>query len=53
MQKDSILYIDPIFTLNEGSKIRDQRLKVVITVPDNIDVKVDEELEWNVYNMID
>ena len=50
MLKDSVLTIDPIFTLNEGSKIRDQRLKTVITIPDNLNVEVDDKLEWDVYN---
>ena len=53
MQRDSVLTIDPIFTLNEDSKIRDQRVKAVITVPENLNVKVDDELEWKVYSSLD
>ncbi len=50
LQKDSVIYIDPIFTLTEGTKIRDQKLQVVFTIPEKYKVQVDESLEWDVNN---
>ncbi|MCW3785742.1 PspC domain-containing protein [Plebeiibacterium sediminum] len=48
MQKDSIVYIDPIFTLTEGAKIRDQKIQVVFTIPENYKVDIADELDWHV-----
>lgn len=53
MQKDSIISIDPVFTIQENSKIRDQKLTVVITVPEGVKVEVADELEWVVYDNLD
>ncbi len=53
IQKDSVLYIDPIFTLAEGAKIRDQRIKVVFTIPEGFAVDVDDELRWVVNDGLD
>ncbi|MGQ1786446.1 MULTISPECIES: PspC domain-containing protein [unclassified Saccharicrinis] len=53
MLRDSVLNIDPVFTLNEESKIRDQRLRVVVVVPEGVNVEVDDELEWVVNNRLD
>ncbi len=44
IQKDSVLYIDPLFTLKEGAKLRDQRVKVTITVPQDVKVEIDNAL---------
>ncbi len=52
IQKDSVIYIDPIFTLTEGTKMRDQKIQVVFTVPENYNVDIDEELEWEVNNYL-
>ncbi len=48
IQKDSVIYIDPLFTLTEGTKIRDQKMQVVFTIPEKYNVNIDETLEWNV-----
>ena len=53
LQKDSVIYIDPIFTLTEGAKIRDQKLQVVFTIPENYKIKVDDDLEWAVNSNFD
>ncbi len=53
IQKDSIINIDPVFTLQEESKIRDQKLQVVISIPHGYEVKVDDELEWIVNYRLD
>ncbi|SMO52613.1 phage shock protein C (PspC) family protein [Saccharicrinis carchari] len=52
MQEDAVLNVDAIFTLQEESKIRNQKLKVILTVPQDVTVNVDDELEWMVYNRI-
>lgn len=52
MQKDAILNLDAIFNLQENSKIRDQKLQVVITVPQGVKVEVDDELQWIVNNRL-
>ncbi|TLX73869.1 PspC domain-containing protein [Labilibacter sediminis] len=53
LQKDTVIYIDPVFTLQEGSKIRDQKLQLVLTVPEGIQVEVDDDLQWVVNNNLD
>jgi len=50
LQKDSVLYIDSKYSLTEGAKIRDQKLKVVITVPEYYNVELDDELKWVIDN---
>lgn len=50
MQKEAVLNLDAIFTLQENSKIRNQKLQVVITVPQGVKVEVDDELEWLIRN---
>ncbi len=51
--QDSVLKIDPVFTLNQESKIRDQRVRAVIVVPQDVNVIVDEELDWIVHSNLD
>ncbi len=48
IQKDSVIYIDPIFTIADGIKIRDQKARVVISIPDGYHLDIDEELKWAV-----
>lgn len=52
MQKDAVLNLDAIFTLQENSKIRNQKLQVTISVPQGVKVDVDDELEWLVHNRL-
>ena len=52
MQKDAVLNLDAIFTLQENSKIRNQKLQVIITVPQGVKVEVADELEWVVNNRL-
>jgi len=53
MQKDAVLKIDPVFNIRKEGKLRDQKLQVVITVPEGLNVEVAEELEWVVDNELD
>jgi phage shock protein C len=46
IQKDSVIYIDPIFTIADGKKIRDQKARVIISIPDGYQLDVDDELKW-------
>ena len=42
-QKDSILILDPYFTMPEGELWRSQRIKIMIKVPEGKKVKLNEE----------
>jgi len=53
LQCDTIIYVDPVFTLNEGSKIRNQKLEVVLSIPKGLNVVVDDELSWVVNSNLD
>ncbi len=50
LQKDSVLYVDDLFTLARGAKVRDQRVNVVISIPERYSVVVDDDLSWLVYD---
>ncbi len=52
MINDSILTIDKAFTLRDECKIRDQKLRMIITVPENINVEIDDELDWVISNKL-
>jgi len=51
--KDSVLYIDPAFTLQDGIKLKDQQLDVTISIPSDLEVEVDGNLAWSIYNNLD
>ncbi|HKL71481.1 MAG TPA: PspC domain-containing protein [Marinilabiliaceae bacterium] len=48
LQKDSILQIDPSFTLRAGAKMRFQELKVTIEIPEGKYLKIAPELQKNI-----
>ncbi len=50
LQKDSVLQVDDLFTLARGAKVRDQKVKVVISIPERYNVVVDDDLSWLVYD---
>ncbi len=49
-QKDSVLYVDKFITLAPKTKVRDQRVNVVISIPERYNVEIDDELTWLVYD---
>lgn len=48
-QKDSILRLDKVYTLNRTAKFRDQKLTVRIEVPEGTEVEIDESVRKIVY----
>ena len=51
--KDSVLYIDPVFTLQDGIKVKDQQVDVTITIPQDIEVDIEGNLAWSIHNNLD
>ena len=45
-QKDSVLYLDKIFTLEDKAMLRDQKITINIYVPDSIPVKIDQDIDY-------
>lgn len=48
LQKDSVLQIDPYFTLRAGSKMRFQELKVTIEIPEGKHLKIAPRLQSSI-----
>jgi phage shock protein PspC (stress-responsive transcriptional regulator) len=44
LKTDSVIQLDRIFTLDSGANLRDQRVKVIVEVPKNKQVKIDAGL---------
>lgn len=45
-QTNSVIQMDRIFTLDSGTPIRDQKVKVVVEVPKNKQVKIDQGISY-------